>query len=201
MAEKNSKPKLTKTKTPLQKKVTTKPIKTKTVLKAEKKVVIASKKNKEAITKNVKKVLAKKPVQKIEKIVTKEVKTKKKENSFELINIIAIISIILVIAVIGVLVDKNNQSKASNTKKVEAAQSINYDCIDGKSALDILKEKAEVKTVDSTYGVYVDQINGTANNDGSFWIFYVNGQMADVDPAQYQCKPDDKIEWRYEKIM
>lgn len=114
-----------------------------------------------------------------------------------------IIAIIVVIALVGLGawgVAKYNNNRVV-TPNVAAAQTLAYDCNDGQTVLSVLKDKAEIKTLDSDLGVYVDEINGTANDNGGFWIYYVNGTMGQVGVDQYQCKTGDKVEWRYEKLL
>ncbi len=50
-------------------------------------------------------------------------------------------------------------------------------------------------------GFFIDEINGTKNDDGAglYWIFYVNGNTADVGASDYIIKDGDYIEWKYEK--
>lgn len=173
---------------------------------------------KEAKTKPAKKVIAKKiekPIKKViakttkatssKKVTAKTVTVKPKiineQLRSNLFSIVAIIVIIAIFAALGFLVDRYNQKNKPTPKKVAAAQSISYDCVSGKTALDLLKDKADAKTVDSSYGVYVSQINDTTNSEGSFWVFYVNDQMAQVSPDQYTCIGNEKVEWRFEKII
>ena len=179
-------------------------------LKAKSKEEVKTISKKETATKSIKpkakskivaKNVAKKATPVTKKIATKKVAVKKDPAEFGILNIIAIIAVIAVFAIAGFLINRYNQKAVPAPKTIQAAQAINYDCAEGQTALAILKDKADVKTVDSSFGAYVDSINNTSNSNGSFWIFYVNGNMAEVGPDQYNCKPNDKIEWRYEKIM
>jgi hypothetical protein len=147
------------------------------------------------------KTINKKVIPVTKKIATKKIAVKKDPAEFGILNIIAIIAVIAIFAIAGFLINRYNQKAVPAPKAVSAAQAINYDCSEGQTALAILKNKADIKTVDSSFGAYVETINGTSNDGGSFWIFYVNGTMAEVGPDQYNCKPNDKVEWRYEKIM
>jgi len=174
---------------------------------------------KEAKTKPAKKVIAKKIEKPIKKVIAKTTKATSSKKvaaktvtvkpkivineklKSNLMTILAIIVIIAIFAALGFIVDRNNQKNKPTPKKVAAAQSISYDCVNGKTALDLLKDKAEIKTVDSSYGVYVSQINDTTNSEGSFWVFYIDGQMAQVSPDQYTCTGNEKVEWRFEKII
>ena len=46
---------------------------------------------------------------------------------------------------------------------------------------------------------FVESINGVANNadNNTFWMFYVNGGLADVGASDYIVKDSDRIEWKY----
>ena len=93
------------------------------------------------------------------------------------------------------------QSSTSQSAQKPAAKddSVNYDGVDGKNALELLKAKATIVTKQSSYGEYVDSINGMqGGTDGKYWAFYVNGQMAQVGAADYQTKTGDKITWKFE---
>jgi hypothetical protein len=49
-------------------------------------------------------------------------------------------------------------------------------------------------------GILVKQIGDKKNGDnGQSWIYYVNGEQAQVSASKYQMKPGDKVEWRFEK--
>jgi hypothetical protein len=50
-------------------------------------------------------------------------------------------------------------------------------------------------------GFFVQEINGLRNDDAArmYWFYYVNGQRGTVGVSNYAVKPNDKIEWKYEK--
>lgn len=117
----------------------------------------------------------------------------------------------LVVAIIAstALVVSTNQPKVevsvSETGKqnVHAAQvqsdRIEYKGQDGKTALELLKQKTEVITKQSSYGEYVDSINGlSGGSQGKYWSFYVNGAMASVGAGDYTTKSSDVIEWKFQ---
>jgi uncharacterized protein YxeA len=96
---------------------------------------------------------------------------------------------------------QNEQKPADDSTKIAKAEtsSVSYDGQEGKTALELLKQNAEVVTKDSAYGPYVDSINNVqGGTDGKYWAFYVNGQMAQVGADAYQTKTGDKIEWKFE---
>lgn len=129
-----------------------------------------------------------------------------KDNSpkitFNLISLLAIVVLIFLVGLGANFLGKYNNDQKN--QKVETAiagtQTVAYDGIDGKTALDLLREKADIKTEDSSIGVFVTSINGTENTDSNYWLFYVDGQLAPIAADQYQTKPGEKIEWRYEDI-
>ena len=87
----------------------------------------------------------------------------------------------------------------AQTKGATTVQSISYSGVAGQNALDLLKTHAQVITKDSSYGPYVDSINGVrGGTNGKYWAFYVNDKLADVGAAAYVTQTGDKIEWKFE---
>lgn len=122
-------------------------------------------------------------------------------SGFKLMNAVALVVVVAIVGLSGHFIGKYNTNKTNNAKQeVEAVQVVAYEGVDGKNALDLLKERAKVQSQESSLGVFVTGINGTVNSDDHFWLFYVNGEMGAVASDQYQTKNGDKIEWRYEKL-
>jgi cytoskeletal protein RodZ len=68
-----------------------------------------------------------------------------------------------------------------------------------ETVLDQLKANATVEVKDSSYGPYVDSINGIkGGTDGKYWGYYVDGTMAQVGAGEYKTKGGEKIEWKFE---
>jgi hypothetical protein len=77
----------------------------------------------------------------------------------------------------------------------------------GITSLDTLRrasEKAHGITFRSTgsgANTFVTEIGGQANDMngqvGQNWMFFVNGQLADVGCGQYELKPNDIVRWEY----
>src|SRR3989338_10253018 len=66
-----------------------------------------------------------------------------------------------------------------------------------------LKSKDEISFSGKEYsgmGFFVDEINGVKNDNlfGKYWIYYINGESAQVGISNYIIKRDDLIEWKYE---
>lgn len=76
---------------------------------------------------------------------------------------------------------------------------VSFTAVSGKSVLDQLKEQATVEVKDSSYGPYVDAINGkVGGTDNKYWSFYVDGQLAQVGAAEYMPNGGELIEWKFE---
>lgn len=106
------------------------------------------------------------------------------------------------------------QTKLLSTKKSIAQQTftvyfkvagqkdfIKQEIVTGKTALDLTKEKANIKTKGEGTNAYITEINGIAAqvSKKEYWAFYVNGKMAEVGAGSYKLKEGDKIEWKIEK--
>lgn len=79
---------------------------------------------------------------------------------------------------------------------------ITYTATAGISSLEQLKHEAsDVVTKQSSYGEYVDSIEGYAGGtDGKYWSFYVDGAMSDVGANSYIQKGGEHIEWKFQKL-
>jgi len=51
----------------------------------------------------------------------------------------------------------------------------------------------------SSLGFFVDEINGIKNDpgNGKYWIYYINGQTAQIGISNYKLIQGDIIEWKY----
>jgi hypothetical protein len=85
---------------------------------------------------------------------------------------------------------------ASPTQAQNERIVIAYEGEEGKTALEILKARARVRTSTSQMGELVEEINGVNNGNGYYLIYYVNGAQAKVGAGNYITKNDDKIEWK-----
>ncbi len=142
------------------------------------------------------------------------------ENRQKSVNIKQIlgITIVAVLAAAGAYVGINRSSDTTDkttqttqttqvvTSKVtftNAGKTVAYDGVEGKTALELLKQyvdKVETKTF-SGIGEYVVTIkNVAAQENVTYWSFYVNGKSAEVGAGAYTAKAGDKIEWRLENV-
>ncbi len=76
---------------------------------------------------------------------------------------------------------------------------------EGMTAFDLLKNKAEesnlvLKTKTYDIGIMIEAIGEKENGqDGKYWLYYVNGEMASVSADKKEIKSGDKIEFKFEK--
>ena len=147
-----------------------------------------------------KKSPSKKVIKKVNSTVDVKVKSKN-NNDLSPMSVIAMIIVLAIFGFIGFFAAQKNDINSQPTEQsVAAVQAFAYDGEDGKNALDLLKSKAEIQTQDSSIGVFVISINGVSNSEDHFWMFYVNGELAQVSADQYTTKNGDKIEWRYDQF-
>jgi len=94
----------------------------------------------------------------------------------------------------------NNTTAPTTGSSQEQSNEITYQGVEGKTALELLKEKHKVET--KTYegvGELVTSINGKASTNNEFWIYYVNGRQGEVGAGTYVTKSTDTITWKFEK--
>ncbi len=60
--------------------------------------------------------------------------------------------------------------------------------------VDKASEKIEVKTVESSLGAIITEVNGYKPTSKEFWEFKVNGQQSSVGVSEYLLIPGDKLE-------
>ncbi len=77
---------------------------------------------------------------------------------------------------------------------------IQYQGVQGRTALDLLKSKYKVETKTFSAGEYVQAINDQAADSSHYWAFYVNGKQATVGASSYVTTNSDSIEWKLEAV-
>lgn len=70
---------------------------------------------------------------------------------------------------------------------------------EGTTALDALKQAYDVKESDG----FVTEIDGYANNEATqtYWMYEVNGEMAEVGAGDYLLTDQDTMTWTLETIQ
>jgi hypothetical protein len=78
---------------------------------------------------------------------------------------------------------------------------ISYQGIDGRNALELLKESHNVETQDfGDLGEFVKSIDGIEPAVTHFWGFYVDGKQAQVGASAYETRAGEFIEWRLVEV-
>lgn len=138
--------------------------------------------------------------------------------------LLAVAVVALVLAGGGLYVVQNqptNNTNTSTTTNVSTAQEITTSLqIDkgegsavkvytvkvkeGETALDQLHHASAangfaVETKDSSYGAFVQGIDGLAGGASSYWLFSVNGKAAEVGAGDYKLQEGDVVEWKFTK--
>ena len=119
-----------------------------------------------------------------------------------------LIGIALAIAGAGVLAwgniselqTNNENSYGTPREQVEYAPSntLSYEGSAGKTALELLLEKAAVAMTGSGENAFVTAINGRMANESAreYWSLWVNGEAAQVGAGSYVTKDGDLVEWK-----
>lgn len=94
------------------------------------------------------------------------------------------------------LPEARTKPSAAATPRREERLVIAYEGEAGKTALELLKARARVRTTSSQMGELVEEINGVANGNGYYLLYFVNGATAKTGAAQYVTQNGDKIEWK-----
>ncbi len=89
---------------------------------------------------------------------------------------------------------------ATNKVPVTTQEPIAYDGQDNKNVLELLKANHQVQSVDSSYGTYVQAIDGINSTENSVWLYYINNEPGLEAADKAVTKTGDKVEWRYESF-
>ena len=96
------------------------------------------------------------------------------------------------------------QKKQSITvqQKILDSQSQTYSIIQGKTALDLLKETTSVTTKGEKQNAFVTIINTRAadSSKSEYWSLYVNKKQSMVGAGSYILQNNDIIEWKIEQF-
>ena len=70
------------------------------------------------------------------------------------------------------------------------------------TALSLLMDAAEendveIQVTEYDFGTMVDSIGGRESSSEMAWIYFINGQSANVGADSYEVEPGDTIEWKY----
>lgn len=119
------------------------------------------------------------------------------------------ITIVLIVLVVFLGFIKYKSSYKTNAVKQKMTAYLKVDggndfspveILEGTTALELTKDKVDVKTTGEGGNAYVISINGkqALSSNKEYWAFYINGKLADVGAGSYKLQPGDKIEWKVE---
>lgn len=119
-------------------------------------------------------------------------------------NTVALVVAIVVLGLLGIgageLAKRNPISADSIPNSQNNVAPIAYDGQDNKNVLELLKANHEVQSVDSSYGTYVQAIDGINSTETSVWLYYINDEPGLEAADKAVTKTGDKVEWRYESF-
>ena len=123
----------------------------------------------------------------------------KKTNTYAKILLVASLFVFLAAGCGKKSTDNSNKGQTQNTNQTVYT----FQGQEGKTAMELLRAKYGDKLGVKVFpaGELVESINGTkAENNQTYWAFYVNGKYSNIGASQYQTKTSDVVEWRLEKI-
>lgn len=88
-------------------------------------------------------------------------------------------------------------------KPARARTNITYTAKAGITSLQQLQNEADnVITKDSSYGQYVDAIEGhRGGTDGKYWSFYIDGTLSQIGADTYKQRGGEQITWKFQKLQ
>lgn len=138
-------------------------------------------------------------------------------NRNKLLSVLVLVFLLVVLGIFwwvfrggGIVVRFPAKTPATVTKEFQVTEKVDYDgkpatssavflVKEGKTALELLKGSHESIVKTYSFGSLVESIDGLANGtDKKYWIYYVNGQTAEVGADQYTLKAGDVVEWKFE---
>ncbi len=120
-----------------------------------------------------------------------------------------LVALIVILLSWAVIAKKNNpvsepevRDDAAKIENLEPeVEVISYAGVDGKNALELLKENYQTDTtVSDGVGEFVTAIENQAAGENQFWALYLNGKMATVGASELETKNGDIVEWNLESF-
>jgi hypothetical protein len=115
--------------------------------------------------------------------------------------LLAVIVVSLAVLGAGVYVSRTSQPVSNDKITNVNVTEVSYTGVEGKNALELLRAGHSIETKTSSFGDYVQSIDGVAADSSHFWGFYVNGKMAEVGAGSYVTKSSDTVLWKLEAIQ
>jgi hypothetical protein len=86
----------------------------------------------------------------------------------------------------------------------ETSNSYELTGVQDYTVLDVLQKASEdydiaLEVQDSEFGAFVQSLSGkTGGDDGKYWMYYVNGEMAPLGVGEQIANDGDQIEFKFE---
>jgi Domain of unknown function (DUF4430) len=97
---------------------------------------------------------------------------------------------------------EHQQQHAKPVAHSQQSQTISYQGVTGKTALDLLRQQHRVVTKTyKDFGDMVTSIDGRTADSKHFWSFYVNNHQSQVGAGSYQTKSGDHLTWKLEALQ
>lgn len=114
-----------------------------------------------------------------------------------------LLSVVVLVLILlgGYTFRKVTSTAVTSTKSVVPEQPsvdknvFNYKCEVGKSAFDVLNQKAKVEFSESSFGKLVTSIDGNSQGGGKYWLYSVDEKEATVGATAYICIGKEEIKW------
>lgn len=93
----------------------------------------------------------------------------------------------------GIIFSKKEEEKVIITERIT---SLTYKGSEGKTALELLRNKAQIVTSGEGENAFVTSINGViADSSKEYWSLSINGEPSMVGAGSYITKDGDVIKW------
>lgn len=127
------------------------------------------------------------------------VRTSQISKDFSYPTLVIVLMAILLAFGLYLILHEPKESVNNAIALVATEDEVSYSGVEGKTALELLKENAQVETQSyEGIGELVVAINDRPSTSDHFWIFYINGEPAQVGAGAYETKPTDRLSWRFE---
>lgn len=110
-------------------------------------------------------------------------------------------AVILVFGLYLIVPDRRTEQAPNNQTTAGRVQEISYQGVEGKNALELLRDSHQVETEKFDFGELVVSIDGVKPDKNQFWAFYVNSAPSQVGASAYQTKASDTITWKLDTIQ
>jgi hypothetical protein len=120
---------------------------------------------------------------------------------FIIVSIIAGVGIIYAFTQKPVLAPTTTNQSVNTSPTPAVPSAIEYNGVDGKNALELLKASHNVEVNHYSFGDLVTGIDGVMPDANHFWAMYVNGEFSQVGASQYITKSPDTIKWQIDPVV